>query len=380
MANATPSKSAPQAYVTPSPPAARSSALFASSSSTKTTKPEAVGELYRFRVWHTALLLTLAFLLDIPFLIDRLTTKQYTVHTKGGVLITGASTGIGRDAAVALAIKHKGFVVYAGVRNGKDAKAISGLNIPNLLPVTLDVTNERSINSAKKIIMKDLASKGDVGGKEGGGGAAAAGLPLVAVVNNAGIAGRSPLEFHAMAAVEKIFHVNVFGLLRVTQVFLPEIRKNKGRIINISSVLGALTIADMGAYSASKHAMESLSDGLRRELRPLGVSVSIVQPGIVVSAIHDKVASSSPATSSSDSSPSATTYPHMYTPEKQAEGKAFLQQAASTRVTTAAILDSLFNPRPRTRYPVAAVGPVPAGLLTFNAYFLPDRITDWMMQ
>jgi len=70
----------------------------------------------------------------------------------------------------------------------------------------------------------------------------------------------------------------------------------------------------------------------------------------------------------------------MYTPEKQAEGKAFLQQAASTRVTTAAILDSLFNPRPRTRYPVAAVGPVPAGLLTFNAYFLPDRVTDWMMQ
>jgi NADPH:quinone reductase-like Zn-dependent oxidoreductase len=78
----------------------------------------AVGELYRFRLWHTALLLTLAFLLDIPFLIDRLTTMPYTVHTKGGVLITGASTGIGRDAAVALASKHKGFVVYAGVRNG----------------------------------------------------------------------------------------------------------------------------------------------------------------------------------------------------------------------------------------------------------------------
>ena len=96
------------------------------------------------------------------------------------------------------------------------------------------MTSERSINSAKKIVLKDLASKGEVGGKEGGnngggggGGAAAAaagGLPLVALVNNAGIAGRSPLEFHTMAAVERIFHVNVFGMLKVTQAFLPEIR------------------------------------------------------------------------------------------------------------------------------------------------------------
>jgi len=121
MADTTPSKSVAEAYATPPPPPARASAPSLSSSSTKTTpaKPVAVGELYRFRLWHTALLLTLAFLLDLPFLFDRLTMTPYTVHTKGGVLITGASTGIGRDAAVALASKQKGFVVYAGVRNGK---------------------------------------------------------------------------------------------------------------------------------------------------------------------------------------------------------------------------------------------------------------------
>jgi hypothetical protein len=121
MADTTPSKSVAEAYATPPPPPARASAPLLSSSSTKTTpaKPVAVGELYRFRPWHTALLLTLAFLLDLPFLIDRMAMTPYTVHTKGGVLITGASTGIGRDAAVALASKQKGFVVYAGVRNGK---------------------------------------------------------------------------------------------------------------------------------------------------------------------------------------------------------------------------------------------------------------------
>jgi short-subunit dehydrogenase len=76
-----------------------------------------------------------------------------------------------------------------------------------------------------------------------------------------------------------VFDVNVFGLMRATQKFLPLLRQSKGRVINVSSILGALTVPEMGVYSASKHAMESLSDAMRRELRPLDVSVSVVQPG-----------------------------------------------------------------------------------------------------
>lgn len=87
------------------------------------------------------------------------------------------------------------------------------------------------------------------------------------------------MEFHAIKDAQALFDVNYFGLMRTTQKFLPLLRQSKGRIINVSSILGALTVQELGVYSASKHAMESLSDALRRELRPLDVSVSIVQPG-----------------------------------------------------------------------------------------------------
>lgn len=87
------------------------------------------------------------------------------------------------------------------------------------------------------------------------------------------------MEFHALKDAQAIFDVNYFGLMRVTQKFLPLLRQSKGRIINVSSILGALTVQELGVYSSSKHAMESLSDALRRELRPLDVSVSVVQPG-----------------------------------------------------------------------------------------------------
>lgn len=91
----------------------------------------------------------------------------------------------------------------------------------------------------------------------------------------------APVEFHALKDAQTIFDVNYFGLMRVTQKFLPLLRQSKGRIINVSSILGALTVQELGVYSSSKHAMESLSDALRRELRPLDVSVSVVQPGLL---------------------------------------------------------------------------------------------------
>ncbi len=98
------------------------------------------------------------------------------------------------------------------------------------------------------------------------------------------------MEYHSVKDAQQIFEVNVWGLVRATQKFLPLLRQSKGRVINVSSVLGVLTVPELGVYSASKHAMESLSDALRQELRPLDVSVTVVQPGIVKSAIHDKVA------------------------------------------------------------------------------------------
>ncbi|EWM25290.1 short-chain dehydrogenase reductase sdr, partial [Nannochloropsis gaditana] len=208
--SATPVKAVPEAASSSASPPPPTSAQIPPRPASKP-----VGELYRIRPWHTVIVLTLALLLDLPFLIDRLALSPYTSHTTGGVLVTGASTGIGRDAAITLATKEPGLIVYAGVRNLRDAKAITALHLPNLLPVTMDVTKDNSVQAARRTILKDLASRGPEPDNP---------LPFVGLVNNAGVTGMAPLEHHALPEVEKIFAVNVFGLLRVTQAFLPEIR------------------------------------------------------------------------------------------------------------------------------------------------------------
>lgn len=107
---------------------------------------------------------------------------------------------------------------------------------------------------------------------------AASNLPLVALVNNAGISTRSPLEGTPMKVVRGVFEVNLFGLIMTTQAFLPLLRKNQGRIVNVGSVAGLIAADGSSIYSGTKFAVEALSDSLRREMSPFGVSVSVVEP------------------------------------------------------------------------------------------------------
>lgn len=144
----------------------------------------------------------------------------------------------------------------------------------------------------------------------------------------------------------------------------------------MSSVLGALTVADMGVYSASKHAMESLSDALRRELRPLDVSVSIIQPGFVKSPIHDKVND----TRKKVAPEAQAVYPHLYSEQKTAQSARFVARASPTSTTSTAILHALTSPTPKTRYPVANSGGVPAPIVTLSSHIFPDRLTDYLLQ
>lgn len=190
------------------------------------------------------------------------------MHARSFV-ITGASTGIGRSAA--LHLDRLGHRVIAGVRNPGDGDALRTSASERLTPVVLDVTDADDIAQAVQVVDDAL----------GGG-------PLDGLVNNAGISLGGPLEFLDIDRLRLQLEVNVVGLVAVTQALLPLLRRGPGRIVNIGSIGGRVTSPFMGPYCASKYAVEALSDALRMELGPWGIHVSVVEPGPVHSPIWDK--------------------------------------------------------------------------------------------
>ncbi|MCH7811697.1 MAG: SDR family oxidoreductase [Chloroflexi bacterium] len=188
---------------------------------------------------------------------------------RGAVVITGASTGIGE--ACALRLDKKGFRVFAGVRKDEDGERLKGQASERLTPVRIDVTDEASISAAAETV---AAAVGEAG--------------VAGLVNNAGIGVPGPLEFLTSDDLRRQFEVNVIGQLAVTRAFLPLIRRATGRIVNIGSIAGRMATPFLGLYSASKFAMEALTDSLRQELRPWGIHVSIVEPGSIATPIWQK--------------------------------------------------------------------------------------------
>ena len=188
---------------------------------------------------------------------------------QGTVLITGASTGIGR--ATALHLDGLGYTVFAGVRKTGDSEALAQASSPRLTPVALDVTLERTI---AEVVAKISASTGGT---------------LHGLINNAGLSLNGPLELLPREGVRSLFEVNVLGLLAVTSACIPLLRRGRGRLVNISSGHGLLAIPDKSAYAASKAAVEAISDSLRLELRPFGVHVSDLVVGKVDTAVLDKI-------------------------------------------------------------------------------------------
>jgi len=185
------------------------------------------------------------------------------------VVITGASSGIGR--ATALHLDQLGFRVFAGVRRKTDGQALLEDASDKLIPILLDVTDDDSISTAVKSIADATAGK------------------LFGLVNNAGLSLNGPLELVPVPEIKKLMDVNVIGLLAVTKAFLPLLRESRGRIINISSGHGLLAIPDKSAYAASKFAVQAISDALRVELRPFGVSVSCLAVGKVDTEVLGKI-------------------------------------------------------------------------------------------
>jgi NAD(P)-dependent dehydrogenase (short-subunit alcohol dehydrogenase family) len=181
-------------------------------------------------------------------------------------LISGASTGIGEASTVLLA--EKGHLVFAGVRSEADAVRIASQSA-SVRPVVLDVTSSDSIERA----MNEVD---------------ASGAQLDGVVCNAGIALGGPLEHLPIDELRRQFEVNVFGALALAQAYLTRVSDGGGRIVFVGSISGRLATPYIGPYSASKFALRALSDALRIELAPAGVSVSLIEAGSVRTPIWKK--------------------------------------------------------------------------------------------
>jgi len=191
------------------------------------------------------------------------------------VVITGASTGIGWGAAKMLI--EKGYRVFGSVRKQADAERLSREFGPNFMPLLFDVTDETAVHAAAKQVREAMN-----------------GETLFGLVNNAGIATPAPMLYQPIEDFRKQLDINVTGQLIVTQAFAPllgadpSVMGRPGRIINISSTSGRNGSPFAGAYAASKHALEGLSESMRRELMLYGIDVIIVAPGPIVTPIWDK--------------------------------------------------------------------------------------------
>ncbi|HEV8474558.1 MAG TPA: SDR family NAD(P)-dependent oxidoreductase [Methylomirabilota bacterium] len=191
------------------------------------------------------------------------------------VLITGANGGVG--TALSQALADDGWRVLAGVRSDSAATAMAALD-PNVEPVALDITDEASIAAAARKVADAVGAAG-----------------LHGLVNNAGIIVQGPLELVPVHALRRQFEVNVIGQMAITQALLPLLRGAKGTVVNMGAASGRVTVPMLGPISASKTALESLTDALRMELKHQGVGVTIIEPGALQTAIFDKAAASAAA-------------------------------------------------------------------------------------
>lgn len=190
-------------------------------------------------------------------------------NDSGAVVVTGASTGIGR--ATALLLDKKGYRVFAGVRKQADAESLSEEASDRLTPITIDVTEERSIASAKQKVERAVGDDG-----------------LVGLVNNAGIGTGGPVESMDLNDLRQALEVNLVGQVAVTQAFLPQIREAKGTIVFIASIGGRIASPFMSPYNTSKFGVEALGESLRHELKPWKIDVVVIEPGSIDTPIWEK--------------------------------------------------------------------------------------------
>ncbi|MCE9565676.1 MAG: SDR family oxidoreductase [Planctomycetes bacterium] len=275
-----------------------------------------------------------------------------STQQRGAVVVTGASSGIGR--ACALYLDKSGYRVFATVRKQTDADALKASASPNLVPVLMDVTDEASIAAAAATVTAAVGTAG-----------------LAGLVNNAGYGVPGPIELIPPADLRRQFEVNVVGQVMVTQAFMPLIRQARGRIVNIGSVGGKITIPFGGALCASKYAIEAINDALRMELHPWGIHVVLIAPAGISTPAVDALVRDGEAAIQKFTPEGRRRYEKMFMTFLQ-RGAAREKKGSPPEVVARAVLKALTVRRPKTRYPVGA----DATPLTWLPWLLPARWLD----
>ena len=268
------------------------------------------------------------------------------------IVITGVSSGIGRASLDLL--HEKGYHIFGSVRNQADADKLSKIYPDRFTPLLFDVQNHDEVVRASKVVFEHCET-------------------LAGLINNAGIAIPGPLEHLSEQQFEKQLDVNVKSIRRITNLFLPLLgtkpgsAKQPGRIINISSVSGLYNSPFNGAYSISKHALESMTDIYRRELRRYGIKVIAIEPGPIKTEIWKKNLNKMDEFKDSDY------YEVLQKADKIIENAE--RNALPVENVSRLVAKCLTVSRPKTRYIVHK------NKFAFRlmAYYLPDKITDWLV-
>jgi NAD(P)-dependent dehydrogenase (short-subunit alcohol dehydrogenase family) len=268
------------------------------------------------------------------------------------VVVTGASTGIGR--ATALHLDSLGWRVFAGIRKQADAESLREVGGERLEPVTIDVTDADSIAAAAERIVEQTGDGG-----------------LAGLVNNAGVAIAGPLEVVPIEELRRALEVNLVGQVAVTQAMLPALRRAAGRIVFISSIGGLIAVPFNAPYAASKFGLEAVADSLRLELRPWGIEVSVVEPGGVATPIWRKGASEGDRLTEGMSESAVEMYGKRIASFREIALETGRRGIEPERVAEV-ITHALTAKRPKTRYLVGRDAKLNARVRKL----LPDRVFD----
>jgi short-subunit dehydrogenase len=269
------------------------------------------------------------------------------------VLISGCSSGIG--AATAAALVGAGYTIYATARR---TETLADLIALGCHPLALDVTCEDSMIAAVNTVESEHGRVGTL-------------------INNAGFGEYGPIEESDLDRVRAMFETNVFGLARLTQLVLPAMRRARsGRIVNIGSMGGRITFPVGGFYHASKYAVEAISDALRVEVKPFGIDVILVEPGLIRSNFESRVNESlEVGTHPPDGD---TAYVDLLAANEKSTTGAYANDFMATgpEAVAAVIVKALESPRPRSRYVVTSAAKVMINLRRFGG----DRVWDAAMR
>ncbi len=267
------------------------------------------------------------------------------------ILMTGCSSGIGFDAVFAL--KERGHQVIASCRKKEDVQKLTTLGIE---AVVLDVSDSLSIQQGFADVLNKTNGRVDV------------------LINNAGYGQAGALEDITRDVLRKQFETNVFGLLELSNLVIPLMREQgAGRIINLSSILGIISLPFRGAYNASKYAVEGLSDTLRLELRSSGIDVITIEPGPIESRFRDNCVDGSLQDINMQKSYFSKQYTAMLSTYKQSKSDSIFTQ--KTHAVIKKLIHAIEAKKPKAKYPVT----IPAHLFIFLKRILGTGLLDKLL-